>query len=140
MNSNNQELNPRQRELVERLEEIRQKRMATDPVNKRAEDVGEQRRQEPQTRRNRNRNRRRTIREAENRTQKREVLQEKARQAAATKIERRPTQTQRKSTPKHSKNSGKNIIETLSDGDKLADAMILSEILSVPVALRKRYM
>ena len=34
MKSSNQNLNPKQQELIERLEEIRRRRMSTEPINR----------------------------------------------------------------------------------------------------------
>lgn len=186
MASNGPNLNPKQQELVERLERIRQRRAATGqgespkreeqsverPVPTRSEQAPSHRRRNEQapsrtgrnqesrpmerkTTQSRNRrvvpNRRnekpvsergrrspinentRTLKEQRQRFSSKDY----AGLRAEIKASSRQEQMQKKAT-KRKKSSHNNLIKQLSDGDKLADAIILSEILSKPVALRKK--
>lgn len=167
MNSNNPNLNRKQEELVKRLEEIRRKRNVQD-TDTQANDSLEGRSIEQQSEpRNRNQNkqkrtttkpkRRSSTKSRRNEPQKRnkqtEYTEQIPRQTEGVSLEstsvgnryssqpsRNQLSNKRANAPnKSKKQNGSNLIEQLSDGNKLADAIILSEILSKPVALKKRY-
>lgn len=165
MNSNNPNLNRKQEELVKRLEEIRRKRNVQD-TDTQANDSLEGRSIEQQSEpRNRNKQKRTTTKpkrrsstksrrnEPQKRNKQTEYTEQIPRQTEGVSLEStsvgnryspRPSRNQLSNKRanaqyKSKKQNGSNLIEQLSDGNKLADAIILSEILSKPVALKKRY-
>lgn len=165
MNSNNPNLNRKQEELVKRLEEIRRKRNVQD-TDTQANDSLEGRSLEQQSEpRNRNKQKRTTTKpkrrsstksrrnEPQKRNKQTEYTEQIPRQTEGVSLESTSVGNRYSSRPnrnqlsnkranaqnKFKKQNGSNLIEQLSDGNKLADAIILSEILSKPVALKKRY-
>ena len=59
---------------------------------------------------------------------------------ARQRVNRSLSRTQDKTSSKRSKNLSKKLVKSLYDEDSLREAIILNEVLSVPVALKKRYM
>lgn len=197
MASNGPNLNPKQQELVERLERIRQRRAATGqgespkreeqsverPVPTRSEQAPSRRRRNEQapspTRRNEQAPRR-SGGNQDTRPVERKTIQPRTRSAAPNRRNEKPVgergrrspinentrtlkeqrqrfssedyaalraeikagsrqEQVRKTAAKRKKAQRQNhLIKQLSDGNKLADAIILSEILSKSVALRKK--
>lgn len=163
MSSNNPNLNPKQQELVDRLERIRQRRSASENE---ADLVNEDRQvQQPSPKRSnrnkqthtsarpRNRNeapKKRNQAAPRNRESQRkqrshesiESVRQYSKSGLATytapRTTTRSTNKKQSTRKKQQKVGENNLIKQLSDGNKLADAMILSEILSKPVALRKK--
>ena len=187
MASNGPNLNPKQQELVERLERIRQRRAASEQgeiPNREGQSVERptptRSEQAPSRRRRNEQAPSRTGRNQESRPMERKTTQSRNRRVVPNRRNEKPvsergrrspinenTRTRkeqhqkfssedyaalraeikagsrqeqvRKTAAKRKKAQRQNhLIKQLSDGDKLADAIILSEILSKPVALRKK--
>lgn len=151
MDSNNPNLNPKQEELVKRLEEIRRKRNArstTTKANDSLEGTSLEQQKEP-----RNRKQKRNQNRKQNRKQQTEYIDQIPPQTEGVSLE--STSLENKYSPQRNRNkllnkqasvqnkakkqNGRTLIEQLSDRKELRDAIILSEILSKPVALKKRY-
>lgn len=157
MDPNNPNLNPKQEELVKRLEEIRRRRNLQGNKQESLESTVDKRSLEQQgERRNRNKNKQKRSSAKPKRNQPTRSSTKKNQQSKQTRQSEYKGQTsypertnqysskerikQMSSSQQKQRNkNGSSLIEQLSDGDKLADAIILSEILSKPVALRKRY-
>ena len=148
MDSNNSNLNPKQKDLVKRLEEIRQNRKmqeTQEKVQKKAPSKRSLEQQDRSKKRNRNQQQRPAKKAQQAPTagrQKKKQSTQSQKQRSARKQTSYPRKYSSVKQPPQSKQTRKNkdrLIEQLSDSDKLADAIILSEILSKPVALRKRY-
>ncbi|SHE93469.1 hypothetical protein SAMN02745249_01465 [Atopostipes suicloacalis DSM 15692] len=145
MDSNNPNLNPKQEKLVKRLEEIRRKRNMQETQKATPDRTKEKRSLEQQDSQKRNRNKqqrptRKTKQSSTPSAQKRKQLTQSKKREPSRKSTSYPGQYATTKQSTQSKQQSKNrLIEKLSDGDQLADAIILSEILSKPVALRNRY-
>lgn len=151
MSSNNpSDLNEKQKELVNRLERIRQDRLAKEQSSNNPSDFGTK---PIQTTKRRNENKQQPVTQSKRNQQQskptstakeympvddytRPVTSEMSQTSFPTKTPNHRTSTVKSTTSHSQKNAA--VTEQLSDGKKLADAIVLSEILSKPVALRNR--
>lgn len=152
------DMSDKQKELVKRLEKIRQEKRATEEPDtpSRVEKAAQKKRNQQQGKRqkttkgSRNKKRQRNRPSKQHERQVKEDMTKSAGGAYDFKRAERETARKKAETAAYkrkqasfqkkkgsSKNTG-TLLNQLSDGDNLADAMILSEILSKPVALRKR--
>lgn len=142
MNSNqSKNLTPKQRELVKRLEEIRSSKGSNQPQNTQG---SKKRNRNMQKKKPVTTGSRQTVSSKRARTASKEKFARPVREAPAKNKPSsaykpryaRPTQKDQPKKEK-AKESG-NYINQLSNGQKLSRAIILSEILDKPLALRKR--
>lgn len=164
MNSNDQRnLNPRQQELIKRLEEIRRQRLEqerktdkTRPAPARA-DSSQRRNEQAQQRRKRGTQQQptRPVNQQDAKTDRRvaaprrtapassqrPVTQQTPRDTAYTQAQRSQAKQRTKTAGSRKKDTkkinSKPLLEQLSNGNSLSQALILSEVLSKPIALRK---
>lgn len=145
--------NQKQQELVKRLEEIRKQRGASaEATETRSETKRRQptqkRNEETQQRRRRGSEQRRTTAEQRRKPSSTTQPVEQTREPFDTSYKSMENPYQRPTRPrpvkkemkriKDTKKSSETFIDQLSDGNKLAQAIVLSEVLSKPIALRKR--
>lgn len=166
MDRNDSNLNPKQRELVERLEEIRRhrsgqtqsdvegtERSLEQPVDSKTKDRNRPRPRQsmsrPQTKKAQNQRRNERVSQ-----RKRDEIRDSTIQSQEIRSlestsglsddsfysnRERAAKSRKKARSKKKAKKSNHLIKQLSDGHKLADAIILSEVLSKPVALKKRY-
>ena len=145
MKMNNSELTPKQEELKKRLEQIRTQRNAETAAGRNAQKQ-EPKRAKAQSRKSEHRPRNAPQQQhpqkkavnapaplvqskTEVESKREEIYREKMRKARSKKqvVSQRPKIKKKNS-----------LVKQLSDSDSLADAIILSEVLSKPIALRKK--
>lgn len=166
MDRNDPNLNTKQRELVKRLEEIRRQRSGQTQSD--VEGNEQSLEQQPDSRMNdRNRPRQRQTtsrphtrkaasrrrneranqrnssetRDSDIRSQEMRSMESTSRTgdySSSIGIEE-PSRSRKTSRQKKRTRKSNHLIKQLSDGNRLADAIILNEVLSKPVALKKRY-
>ncbi len=150
MNRNQSDnMTQKQRELIKKLEEIRSSRDGINQTEKQPTPTQPKRRNEKYAQK------REPVKELAKKKRKRTVSQEKF----ARPIEKTPEKTKKTDTyqrnfdkrqqsvrrskkvipvKKVKEKKEKRFLDQLSDGNKLSEAIVLSEILGKPVALRKR--
>lgn len=140
MSSNQTDRNARQQELVQRLEEIRKKRQQDANLTPRHQ------MEVPQNRRNVGAQKRKVVPQKskekqqplEQPTDKRMSQLEEYRAHEAMMDQRKYGAKKKPSIVKPKKKQNKNsLVKQLSDSHKLADAIVLNEVLSKPIAFRK---
>lgn len=166
---NNSGQSEKQKELVRRLEEIRRQRGTTERRNagqRQAKSQSESRRTSQTPRRNEGQQERpsrpsqRTTNRQENPFSRRQPNADRLTQPTyrqqptieegdpitssesisdLSKIDEISESSTPYSRKKNSSKMGKNVVRQLSQGDGLAQAFILNEVLSKPIALRKKY-
>ena len=140
MSSNQPGRNARQQELVKRLEEIRKKRQQeANPTPRNQIEIDQARQNEAPKRRNV---------QPQKRKQKKSSSQPVDRNTAQleqykvyqeeVKIQRPSSKKESKATNQQRKKKKKNLIKQLSDSHSLANALILNEVLSKPIALSNK--
>lgn len=144
---NSSQTSKQQEELINRLEEIRRKRLQSSEDRadeKRAGTFTQKRKRNKQRNAGENRNRK-PVQEQVN--QKKPIEQSLEGQSydltslppqPNTRQTRRAEKQIKKKSPNIRTNEANSLLEQLSNSEKLAQTIALSEILSKPVALRKR--
>lgn len=138
MSSENTGRNAKQQELVKRLEEIRKQRTAAETPtrsNKQNSSQAKTRKRKQKAQKPKSNQRRRNEQQAQKQTKEHSSYPQKAKQRQTAKTKRHRAKT----TGSHQQSTKKNsLIKQLSDRQSITDAMILSEVLSKPIALRDR--
>lgn len=157
MNSrDNSRQSEKQRELVNRLEQIRQQRNASERTNSSETTRRNAGQQQPkpaqQTRRNTNQQKRSTSRRQVDTGQfsqpsyhqapsreERESVRSAASMADISKVSEITDIGQMSSSKRMTSKTANSIINKLSNGNSIAESIIINEVLSKPIALKNRY-
>lgn len=145
MKMNNSQLTPKQEELKKRLEQIRSQRNAETAQKQNAQKQNTQRTRTT-ARRNENAPRNAPQQQQQKRTTVsapaplvRSDAEDEANQEDFYRERMRKARNKKQVVIQKPKRKKKNsLVKQLTDSDSLADAIILSEIVSKPIALRKR--
>lgn len=152
MKMNNSQLTPQQQELKKRLEEIRRNREAASHTDGEADtevlrrSKGPKRNTRPQRNR-RNKEAQRKRRQPAQTTRSAKPVESKKTAQQVQRVETRQSaifdeeiseKTSKRVTQKRKTKKKNSLINQLSDADELTNAIILNEVLSKPIALRKR--
>lgn len=145
----------KQRELVERLEEIRQKRNTAEgrktTQTQRRNEGQQTKRPARETRRKANQQKKSapgrqvdTGQFNQPSYQQKQTIEERASMRSSTigdisEVSDIKDMGQKTSSRRITSKSASNIINKLSNGNSLAESMVINEILSKPIALKKRY-
>lgn len=134
MNSNeSKKLSPKQKELVKRLEEIRRNKNNTKEDSKETTKKGQPRNKNMQQERNKSKQKKKSFaRPTEERTQRKETP------SYASNRRMKTNEPKKNQTVTKRKEKSKDLINQLSKGNSLSQAIVLSEILGKPVSLRRK--